>query len=204
VTSLASLVPRSQNRVHTYTYIGSLFLFASPGVLQRRILQGLSSFGVSGRVCSDSPQRCGAWAFLQPNATDVWLGLQPVVAFNNIPYSVPVARFQPSELWTEPWTNVLDGRETRFNCESPDHMGLDYGGPDNVGEDCLKLDLHTPLPLLVDIQSVGGCPTAATPCAEPSRARVGGQATTDPWRVALNVGIGQISTRGQRATSCSR
>jgi len=153
-------------------------------------------------VCSDSPQRCGAWAFLQPNATDVWLGLQPVVAFNNIPYSVPVARFQPSELWTEPWTNVLDGRDIGFNCASPVRADLDYGG--YVGEDCLKLELHTPLPLLVDIQSVGGCPTAATPCAEPSRARVGGQATTDPWRVALNVGIGQISTRGQRATSCSR
>lgn len=91
--------------------------------------------------------------------------MQPLAEFKNIPYSLPVARFEPAQLWSEPWINVLDGREDGLACVSRIRRqpGLDH---DNFGDDCLHLEVHTPLPLLVDIQSVGGFP-----CRHPLRRR---------------------------------
>ena len=125
---------------------------------------------------ADGTQLCG-WALWQ-NGTDSFLGLAPVAVFGDIPYALPPVgplRFEPASQWSLPWSDVRDARHRGAQCSAPDRYSdnstfrASHGMQDahnyynwfgrtlepKQSEDCLNLEVHTPLPLLESIQAVG-------------------------------------------------
>ena len=113
------------------------------------------------------------------NGTNAFLGVAPVAVFANIPYALPPVgplRFEPASQWSLPWSDVRDARHRGAQCPQPDRNSVNStyhashwpGKPDNNfyewfgqmlvpehAEDCLNLEVITPLPLLESIQAVG-------------------------------------------------
>jgi carboxylesterase type B len=114
------------------------------------------------------------------NGTNAFLGVAPVAVFANIPYALPPVgplRFEPASQWSLPWSDVRDARHRGAQCPQPDRYSVNStywashwpGKPANNfyewfgqmlvpehAEDCLNLEVITPLPLLESIQAVGG------------------------------------------------